>query len=136
MKINKIINKLLYLAAIGASIFIMFSVIACVWIGFEVKNQCTIAKAAYGSNNCTQALSSLLDDENRSFQERNSAIWALGQLGEKEALPMLQKYYTGIIPNREPLNGTISQYELKKAINLANGGINISAFIWRSEEVE
>jgi hypothetical protein len=73
-----------------------------------------------------------LEDENRSFKARNSAIWALGQFGDSRALPVLEKYYTGNIPDREPLNGTISQYELKKAIKLAKGGTNISAFIWRT----
>jgi len=52
-------------------------------------------------------------------------------LGDSRALPTLQKYYTGNIPNREPLDGVISQYELKKAINLTSGGVNLTAIFWR-----
>jgi len=55
----------------------------------------------------------------------------LGQLGDNRTLPVLQSYYTGDIPEREPLDKTISQYELKKAINLTSGGFNMSAIIWR-----
>jgi hypothetical protein len=73
----------------------------------------------------------LVKDNNQSFRNRNSAIWALGQLGDPQALPILQSLYTGMIPDREPLDAGISQYELKKAINLVNGGTNISAPVWR-----
>jgi HEAT repeat protein len=76
-------------------------------------------------------LISLLKDENKGFRERNDAVWALGQLGDSRALPVLRKFYTGDIPEVELLDGVISQYELKKAINLTSGGVNISAFIWR-----
>jgi len=72
----------------------------------------------------------LLKDENRSFKSRNSAIWALGQIGDARALPVLQSFYTGNIPPKESLNDDISQYELKKAINLAGGGTNLTAIFW------
>jgi hypothetical protein len=123
-------QKLFYLGAIGVSVFLLFFIIGTTWIGYEVKSQCQEAQRAY-SGDCVEALISLLEDENRSFRERNSAIWALGQLGDNRALPVLEKYYTGNIPDREPLDGTISQYELKKAINLASGGLNLGAFVWR-----
>lgn len=131
MKIKNIKQTFFYLIAIGFSILLLFFFITGVWIGFDVKDTCKDAQAAYGGE-CVEALVSLLEDENRSYKIRNRAIWALGQLGDGRALPVLEKYYTGDIPNREPLNETISQYELKKAINLAGGGINISAFIWRN----
>ncbi len=126
-----ILNKLLFLGAIGLSIFILFFVVTCVWIGFDVKRQCVDAKSEYGQEKCVDALITLLNDENRGFSARNSAIWALGQLGDAKATPALESYYTGIIPEREPLDGAISQYELKKAINLASGGKNITAIFWR-----
>jgi len=124
-------QKLFYIGAVGVSIFLLFFVIACTWIGYEVKDKCQEAKREY-KGDCVEALIALLNDEDKTFRPRNSAIWALGQLGHKRALPVLQKYYTGHIPQREPLDKMISQYELKKAINLTNGGLNISAFIWRN----
>lgn len=128
--LKKIKQSIFFVGAIGISIFLLFFVITCTWIGFDVKTKCFDARKEYGGS-CTEGLISLLKDENRGFRARNSAIWALGQLGNPSALPVLQSFYTGNIPNREPLDKTISQYELKKAINLVNGGKNITTIFWR-----
>ncbi len=127
---TKIKQPLFFSFVIGLSLVILFFVIACTWIGYDIKNQCRQAQKDYGGT-CQQALAKLLTDENRSFSSRNSAIWALGQLGDSASLPLLQSFYTGHIPDREPLNQMISQYELKKAINLVGGGTNITAIFWR-----
>ena len=133
MKRTVIGQKLLFISAVGVSIFLLFFVVACVWIGYDVKNQCYLAEKQYNKQDCVTALSTLLEDNHQGYRAKNSAIWALGQLGDSRALPILEKYYTGKIPDREPLDKTISQYELKKAISLAKGGLNISAFIWRNK---
>lgn len=131
MKISKKIKQsFLFVTVLGFSVFVLIFVIMCTWIGFDVKSKCFDAQKEYGGT-CTESLTSLLVDENRGFRARNSAIWALGQLGNPTALSVLQKYYTGVIPNREPLDQTISQYELKKAINLVSGGKNITVNFWR-----
>ena len=130
MNIKSIKEKLFYLVAIGLSIFLLFFFIGSVWIGHEAKNLCQQAQWQYGGD-CVEALIAQLDDEHQGFRNRNHAIWALGQMGDDRALPVLEKYYTGDIPDREPLDETISQYELKKAINLASGGTNITVSIWR-----
>ena len=124
-------QTVLFGAAISLSIFILFFIISCTWIGFDVKTRCFEAEKDYGHNTCTENLIDLLKDTRRSFRARNSAIWALGQLGSPTALSPLQSFYTGDIPNREPLDKTISQYELKKAIKLVSGGKNITAVFWR-----
>lgn len=131
MKIKKTKETLAYLFAIGISIFVLFFIITNVWIGYEAKKICQEARWEYKKTDCVEALIDTLDDENQGYRTRNHAIWALGQFGDSRALPVLQKYYTGDIPDREPLDDMISQYELKKAINLANGGLNITAFLWR-----
>ena len=127
---NKIKQVLVLGSVIGLSILVLFFVVTCTWIGYDVKNQCLQAKKDYG-NTCVESLTKLVQDQNRSFSSRNSAIWALGQIGDSAALPVLQNLYTGNIPNREPLDGTISQYELQKAIKLLNGGTNLTAVFWR-----
>lgn len=132
MKTKAIKEKLFYIIAIGISIFFLFIFITSVWIGHEAKNICQNAKWQYGGD-CVQALITQLNDEHQGFRTRNHAIWALGQFGGNRALPILKKYYTGNIPNREPLDKVISQYELKKAVELANGGLNITAWLWRGE---
>jgi len=112
----------------GGSVFIFL--ITATWIGFSVREKCELAKGKY-EGDCTEAMSQYLDDVHNPIGERNHMIWALGQLGEPEALPILEKYYTGVIPDREPWNDVISQYELKKAIKLARGGFNATAWVWR-----
>jgi hypothetical protein len=130
MKIKNMKQKMIYIITIGISIFLLFFVITCSWIGFEVKSQCQNAQRQYGGD-CVKALITLLNNEKGDFRSRNDAIWTLGQLGDIKALPILRSYYTGNIPPRESLYETISQYELKKAINLTSGGFNISAIVWR-----
>jgi len=130
MKTKTVLQKLAYVSAVGAGIFLLFFIIICAWIGYEVKDLCQEAKREY-SGECVESLTYLLGDESKGFRERNDAVWTLGQLGDRRALPVLQSYYTGVIPEREPLDKSISQYELKKAINLVSGGFNISAIIWR-----
>lgn len=131
MKITQqLLRWVAYAVAVGACIFLLFFVIGVTWIGFEVKTQCQVATREYGGD-CTEALISLLQDEHRGFRARNDAIWALGQLGDSRALPVLQELYTGNIPPREPLDEGISQYELRKAVNLTSGGYNVLAIFWR-----
>lgn len=124
-------EKFFYLTAIGTSIFLLFFFLGNIWIGHEAKRLCQEAKWDYQQTDCVEALITQLNDENQGYRTRNHAIWALGQFGDSRAVPVLQQYYTGEIPEREPLDSTISQYELKKAINLANGGPNITAWAWR-----
>jgi len=138
MKIKAVKEKLFYLVSIGISVFLLFFFITCSWIGYEVKDQCQDAKreqsedlSSIGKQDCVESLITLLKDENKGFRSRNDAVWALGQLGDGRALSVLRSFYTGKMPTREPLDKSISQYELKKAIKLTSGGFNITAFVWR-----
>jgi hypothetical protein len=126
---KRIKERIFYGVAIGTSIVLLLFFILSVWIGFEAKNLCLQARWQYGGD-CVSALMAQLDDTDEGFRNRNHAIWALGQIGDVRAMPTLRAHYTGIIPEREPLDAMISQYELKKAIAQMNGGINITRFIW------
>lgn len=119
-----------YAVAVAICIVLLFFVIGVTWIGFDVKSQCQQARREYGGD-CTEALIHLVQDDSRGFRVRNEAIWALGQLGDGRARPVLQSLYTGIIPPREPLDAGISQYELRKAVALTSGGQNPLAIFWR-----
>lgn len=100
-------------------------------IGSRVRETCRDALTKYESKDCVSVLIIQADDETAPFRERNYAIWSLGQLGDKRALSTLKEMYTGNIPEREPYDDGISQYELKKAIKLIEGGTNITSFVWR-----
>ncbi len=57
---------------------------------------------------CVEALTQLVKDQENTFRERNRAIWALGQLGDKRALSVLEELYTGNIWERESYDDCIS----------------------------
>lgn len=96
-------------------------------INTSISSKCDEAISQY-NRDCVDSLILLLDDESNSFRLRNNAIWALGQIGDERALPVLQKYYTGVIPNKESLNEGLSQYELKKALSYFQGSPNITRY--------
>lgn len=85
------------------------------------------AQATYGGDPA-QALVALVEDEGASFEARNSAIWALGQLGDERALPTLNKLDTAEVQH-PPYDSTkyIVQYSVEKAIKQING---FSAVRW------
>lgn len=124
-------KKLLVIIAVVADMLVLMFIITSIWIGQDVNKQCKIAQVRH-QGDCIEVLMKYLQDDKNDFKSRNSAIWALGQLGDKRALPILEKYYTGNIPKKESLDKGISQYELQKAIKLANGGFNITRFIWKN----
>lgn len=96
-------------------------------IGSGVKKISVKASSECPGDKIT-VLIAFVSSEKHSFQERNIAVWALGQLGDKRALPALEKYYTG-----QPCDHSkyLCQRELKKAIKLLRGGKNLTAWIWR-----
>jgi len=130
-KKEKILHILGYIAMIGLSLFVMLFVVSSTWIGYSVKTRCVSAVETYGGD-CVEALSAQLLDESLDFGTRNSTIWALGEIGDKRALPVLESLYTGDVPAREAWDGTLSQYELRKAIKLIESGFNLTHWAWRS----
>ena len=131
MKISNLRKHFIYILAIGINLFLLVFFIGSIWIGYEAKNNCQNAQDQYGGD-CIEALIEQLNDDNQNYRVRNNAIWSLGQFGDSRATSALEEFYSGNIPNKEPLDKTISQYELKKAINLTNGGLNLPALIWRT----
>jgi hypothetical protein len=75
-----------------------------------------------------QALAAVVACESCDLSDRNHAVWALGQLADQRALPVLERYYTG--EKCDHLH-KICQYELQKALRLVRSGHNSEAFLWR-----
>jgi hypothetical protein len=109
-------------------------------IGAEVRSVSSLALRQYAGGPAGDgpdrvvALVAFLESDRNGFRDRNLAVWALGQLGDPRALPVLRKYYTGE-PRRENLDRELSQHELRKAIRACQGGTNIGAWIWRHGEL-
>lgn len=97
------------------------------WIGAEVKRQAASARTHYHGDS-VEALMALAGDEGRALSDRNLAIWALGQLADARALPLLRGLQTG-----EPCDHArrVCEGELAKAIKLAEGGWNATGWVWR-----
>lgn len=59
-----------------------------------------------------ESLLEVIKSENYSLKEKNKAVWALGVLKDKRALPQLEALYTGNECNH---GKELCQYEIKKA---------------------
>lgn len=62
-----------------------------------------------------EALTAVVNCENCPIEDRNHAVWALGQMVAVPALETLKKHYDGRPCTH---NTRLCQYELKKAIHL------------------
>ena len=129
---KKNINKslILYLISLGVIFFIFIFLISVNIIGYSVKNKCKIAQQKYNGD-CVEALISYLKDEKNDYYSRNSAIWALGQLGDNRSLETLQSYYTEFKGEKCNRSKELSQLELQRAIGYMEDNPNITTFFWR-----
>lgn len=65
-----------------------------------------------------EALSALVQSEERTLAERNRAVQALGQIGDSRALPTLETFHTGQPCQHDKF---LCQRELRKAIDRCRG---------------
>lgn len=128
---KQLLNLTAYVIGVGILLFLFIFFVTSTWIGFGVKERCEISQSRY-EGDCIESLLSLIQDESANPGDKNSSIWALGQLGDDRALEYLESIYTGYEKGtREKWDEAVSQYELYKAIKLLKGGPNISAWFWR-----
>lgn len=112
---RKLVILCIYILTLAIGSFIGLHI----WIGGDVKKNIEIVKKQY-SGSAEEALISFLKDENNSFNDRtHKAIWTLGQIRSKKALPLLKELYKND-PKGETCKGyhdsELCQYELSKAI--------------------
>ena len=112
-----IVMGILFIAYLGANIL----------IGWGINNESRSAMARFGGDRI-EALISVVDCQDCRLQDRDHAVWALGQLKDKRALTVLHKYRTG-----KPCNHSrqICQYEISKAIRWTEGKSYMLPQIWR-----
>jgi hypothetical protein len=124
--LSQIKKILLWSIPLGIAGILMSIYAVSLVIEDSVRQKCVRAQEFYAGD-CVAALSSVLVDEDKSFREKNDAIWTLGQLGDDRALPLLEPMYTGEI-NKTKYDADISQYELMKAVKLIRGGFNVTHY--------
>ena len=87
------------------------------WVHTDLHAACAEASAQFPGDD-VEALLALLTSENHNLREKNRAIWALGHLVDKRALPNLEALWTGRDCDHQR---QICQYELKKALDKVRG---------------
>src|SRR4030042_2030169 len=73
-----------------------------------------------------EALIAYVNSEDHILRKRNLAVWALGQIGDERALPVLSRFYTARPCDHD---NCLCQRELQKAIKLCDGGFNATAWL-------
>ncbi len=109
-----------------AFLFIAF-VMICFSIRSGVKEISAEATQLYPGDR-VEALITYVNSEDHSLRKRNLAVWALGQIGDKRALPVLTESYTGGPCDHD---SRLCQRELQKAIKLCKGSLNATLWLPR-----
>jgi hypothetical protein len=118
-------KALLMFCGISFVILVVGLVVVSKKVRSDARATAQSAVARYGGST-VEALTACVEDSSRALIDRNHAVWALGQLGDRKALPILSKYYSGQACDHTT---ALCQHELRKAIRLASGGINLAAFM-------
>ena len=103
------------------------------WIELGVKKVCRVAAQKYPGDKVEALMMSVETKEYGykayRYSVNNRAFWALGQLGDKRALPFLRKFVTSEPCDHET---NLCQGEITKAINkLETNGFNLPKFLFR-----
>ena len=98
-----------------------------------VKTTCLRAKAAHPGD-CMSALTAYIQSDTHTFRERNKALWALGQLADKKALPFLQELEASYaMVNKCDHNTQVCPDEIYKAIKWSKKG-NLTHYMYKNRE--
>jgi hypothetical protein len=83
------------------------------------------------SGDAAEALMSLLESDSATYREKNRAIWALGQIGDKRALPVLQRLDTGEV-QKTPYDPSqyIVLYSVRKAIKQIQSDFSMTRWMY------
>jgi hypothetical protein len=121
----------LYAVAIVLTAFALLFAFSLRQIFLGVRDICNTATRQFPGDN-VEALMALVESDMASFRDKNSAIWALGQIGDKRALPLLQKLRTGKI-QQKPYDSSkyIVQYTVEKAIRHCESTFIVTRWMYR-----
>jgi hypothetical protein len=126
-KLAKVKKVIVYGSLICFTFLFVVYLWACFSIRAGIQDISAEATQLYPGDR-VEALITYVKSENRSLRKRNLAVWALGQIGDKRALPVLNQFYTGGPCDHDHY---LCQGELQKAIKLCEGHFNATAWLPR-----
>jgi hypothetical protein len=100
-------------AIVVVGLAILVSAAAYAMIEFGLYSAGKKAQLRFPGRDTAAALIEVADCAKCPMEERNLAVWALGQMREDRALPVLHKHYNG---GRCDHSKELCQYELSKAL--------------------
>ena len=104
---------------------IVFALATTFYIELRVQRTCKIATERY-SGEKIQALITMVKDESGCSKQKARALWTLGQLGDKRALPFLRENYG------DKTEDNLCIYEAQYAIlKIEEKRFNLPGFLWR-----
>jgi len=122
--VSRIISVVLVvgLMAISATFLIIYR---------DVKKVCIKARSQY-KENCPNSLIKTIQSENVTSREKNSAIWALGQLADKNSLEFLYELNKSLPDQKRcDYNKHLCKYGVEKAIQWCEKG-NITNWMYKA----
>jgi hypothetical protein len=122
------VKKVLVYGTLSCLVFLLVAFVMLFWsIRSSIKEISAEAAQLYPGDRI-EALITYVKDENRSLRQRNRAVWALGQIGDKRALPVLTASYTGGPCDHDNF---LCQGELQKAIKKCKSSFNATTWLPR-----
>jgi len=121
---------IIWIALLGLVIFLGIAALTFSSIYKSVERITTNAKSEF-QGDAVHALIDLVNSDKYGFEEKNSAIWALGQLADPSALPFLEKINPEI-EDSIPFDRTsgLSKKEIERAIKWCTKG-NSTSWMYR-----
>ena len=120
-------RKLLLIAAGSLTLIVMVLAGIIVSIRSSLQRFSDDAVARFPGDR-REALIRLVDCETCNLEDRNHAVWALGQMVEERAISVLRKYYDGMPCSHAT---RLCQYELRKAIRMIETRSKREGPAWR-----
>jgi hypothetical protein len=130
-------SRLRWILLKGIPIVLLICVVGIIlfslWIELHIKKVCAEATQKYPGDKI-EALMKSVETEISGYRANiysanNHIFWALGQLGDKSALPFLKDLSTGQPCDHET---NLCQGEIQEAIHkLETNGFNLPKFLWR-----
>jgi len=126
---RRLLKGILIVLALGVVGILSFSL----GIEWTLKRTCEMATRQYPGDKVDALTMSVRTEpygyNAHRYDTNNRLVWALGQLGDRRALPFLQSLVTGEPCDHET---NLCQGEIAKAIAKLEGGeFNLPAFLWR-----